>query len=223
MSQECYLAVTFLSGAGGLVEAEPFHITNQHVDNAPLELPIAARGVAHAPLHERRHAPVRHVRLGLQDRGQSNFRRHFLRGLRRFATLLVGDLASFYIMRALVRAVRDSATVGPEIATQVLRWLPVGILNGWQYAAALFVGLLVLGNYGPGDQRRDPKRLFLACALATALPLWMTIWTRGLEMVAVQSGLRAGLGVPADRLRRYPHPPCARRIGPYRRLRVRRA
>src|SRR5260221_6986799 len=99
MSQECYLAVTFLSGAGGLVEAEPFHITNQHVDNAPLELPIAARGVAHAPLHERRHAPVRHVRLGLQDRGQSNFRRHFLRGLRRFATLLVGDLASFYIMR----------------------------------------------------------------------------------------------------------------------------
>ena len=171
------------------MEAEPFHITNQDVDNAPLELPIAVRGVARAPLHERRRTPVRQVRLGLQHRGQSNFRRHFLRGLRRFATLLVGDLASFYIMRALVRAVRDSATVGPEIATQVLRWLPVGILNGWQYAAALFVGLLVLGNYGPGDQRRDPKRLFLACALATALPLWMTIWTRGLEMVAVQYGL----------------------------------
>src|SRR5260221_8174783 len=91
-------------------------------------------------------------------------------------------------MRALVRAVRDSATVGPEIATQVLRWLPVGILNGWQYAAALFVGLLVLGNYGPGDQRRNTKRLFLACALATALPLWMTIWTRGLEMVTIQYG-----------------------------------
>src|SRR6266446_3067097 len=131
MSQECYLAVTFLSGAGGLVEAEPFHITNQDVDNAPLELPIAVRGVARAPLHERRRTPVR----------------------------------------------------------QVLRWLPVGILNGWQYAAALFVGLLVLGNYGPGDQRRDPKRLFLACALATALPLWMTIWSRGVELVTVQYAL----------------------------------
>src|SRR5213079_2990063 len=64
--------------------------------------------------------------------------------------------------------------------------LPPGILNGWQYAVALFVALFLTGNYGRGDQRRDPRRLLIACALATALPLWMTIWTRGLEPVMVQ-------------------------------------
>jgi len=34
--------------------------------------------------------------------------------------------------------------------------------------------------------RGDAGRLFIACALATALPLWMTIWTRGLQPVTVQ-------------------------------------
>src|SRR3989441_2778813 len=142
------------------------------------------------------------VRLGLQRRAQSNFRRHFLRGLRRFFILLTADLASFYVMRELVRAVRDHAVLGATISAQVHRWLPAGILNGWQYAAALFVGLLVLGNYGPGDQRRDPKRLFLACALATALPLWMTIWSRGVELAVVQyvlTSVLVWLGIVAER------------------------
>src|SRR5437879_11843046 len=71
--------------------------------------------------------------------------------------------------------------------------LPPGILNGWQYAAALFMGLLVTGNYGRGDQRRNPRRLFLGAALATALSLWMEIWTRGLEPVLVQDALRTAL------------------------------
>src|SRR3989442_4710601 len=104
-------------------------------------------------------------------------------------------------MRALVRAVRDYAVLGATISAQVERWLPAGILNGWQYAAALFVGLLVLGNYGPGDQRRDPKRLFLACALASALPLWMIILSRGVELVAVQyvlTSVLAWLGPVAE-------------------------
>jgi len=174
------------------VEAEPFHITNPVIETTPVEFPTPTRrGVRSTP-----------VRLGLQQRAQSNFRRHFLRGLRRFVILLVADLASFYLMRALVRAVRDYAVVGQTISTQVQHWLPAGILNGWQYAVALFVGLMVLGNYGPGDQRRDPKRLFLACALATALPLWMTIWSRGVELVAVQYALTTvlvWLGLVAER------------------------
>jgi len=174
------------------LEAEPFHITNpQHVDNAPREVPTPSRRVPRAP-----------VRLGLQRRAQSNFRRHFLRGLRRFVILLTADLASFYVMRELVRAVRDHAVLGETASALVQRWLPAGILNGWQYAVALFVGLLVLGNYGPGDQRRDAKRLFLACALATALPLWMTIWSRGVEVAVVQyvlTSVLVWLGILAER------------------------
>src|SRR6266511_2199387 len=116
-----------------------------------------------------RDAPVR-VRLGLQRRAPTNIRRHLLRALRRFVALVVTDLAAFYVMRELVRGARDYAVLGigaPEGAGQIL---PVGILTSWQYAAALFVGLLVTGNYGPGDRRRSPWRLFLGCALATALP-----------------------------------------------------
>src|SRR2546426_911043 len=92
-------------------------------------------------------------------------------------------------MRTLVRAVRDGAVLGYGLAGDVRAVLPSGILNGWQYAVALFVGLVVTGSYGPGDRRRDQRRLFFACALATALPLWMTIWTRGLEPVLVQYAL----------------------------------
>src|SRR2546425_8933240 len=60
-----------------------------------------------------------------------------------------------------------------------------------------------MGNYGQGGGRRDRRRLFLACALATALPLWMTIWTRGLEPVLVQYVLTTVLvwvGLVAERL-----------------------
>jgi exopolysaccharide biosynthesis polyprenyl glycosylphosphotransferase len=162
------------------VEPVPFPITDPVTESPP---PATGRS---APAEERRrNTPVR-VRLGLQRRAQVNLRRHLSRAIQRFAVLVVADLASFYIMRALLRAVRDYAALGDWVAAEVRAVVPAGILNGWQYAAALFVGLLVLGNYGPGDRRRDVKRLFLACALATSLPLWMTVWTRGLELVALQ-------------------------------------
>jgi exopolysaccharide biosynthesis polyprenyl glycosylphosphotransferase len=176
------------------VESEAFHITNTPVDYSPVEVPTASRGdvvrTPVSPAHERRKT---HVRLGLQQRAQSNFRRYFMRALWRFAILVIADLASFYVMRELVRAVRDHAAAGSWVSVQLSNWLPGGILNGWQYAAALFVSLVILGTYGPGDARRDVKRLFLACALATALPLWMTIWSRGVQMVAVQYGITTSL------------------------------
>src|SRR5438552_14412105 len=130
-------------------------------------------------------APLR-VRLGLQQRAVTHLHSRVLRAVRRFAVLLVADLAWFYVMRGVVRVVRDYASFGDSLATQLQDVLPQGILNGWQYAAALFVALFVTGNYGRGDQRRDTRRLFIACALATALPLWMRLWTRGLEPVIVQ-------------------------------------
>ena len=152
--------------------------------------------------HLKLETPVQ-VRLGLQRRAPHNLRRHLQRALVRFAALLIADLAAFGVMRELIRAVREHAALGAWIADGLQSLLPAGHLNGWQYAAALFLGLLVLGNYGPGDRRRDPWRLFLACALATALPLWMSLWTRGLEPVLVQYALTTVLvwaGVAAERL-----------------------
>jgi exopolysaccharide biosynthesis polyprenyl glycosylphosphotransferase len=172
--------------------------SRSQVDAAPAPLYIA---VPEVPLAAG-DTPAR-VRLGLQQHAAANLRRHVLRAAHRFVVLVVADLGSFYVMRALLRAVRNYAVLGDPLAAAVRAVLPSGMLNGWQYAAALFVGLLVTGNYGPGDCRRDPRRLFLGCALATALPLWMTIWTRGLEPVLVQYALVTLLvwvGLSAERL-----------------------
>ena len=181
-----------LLGAAPAAAHPAFHPTYKTIEPAPAPAPAPA-AEADAPLH---------LRLGLQQRAASNLRSHVLRTVRRFAVLLVADMASFYIMREVVRTVRDRAWLGDAIAAPLQSTLPPGILNGWQYAAALFVALFVTGNYGRGDQRRDARRLFMACALATALPLWMTLWTRGLEPVLVQYAITTLLvwaGLVAER------------------------
>jgi len=179
------------------------------VETMPREVPtIASVGAHFAPAYapvelsvSQRDTPVG-VRLGLQQRAVANLHNHVLRAVRRFAVLVVADLGSFYLMRELLRLVRDVSLVGDWIAQPLQAALPRGILNGWQYAAALFVALFVTGNYGRGDQRRDARRLFFACAFATALPLWMTLWTRGLEPVMLQYALTTAFvwaGLVAER------------------------
>ena len=115
------------------------------------------------------------VRLHLQRSAPANLRHHLRRAAIRLAVLIAGDMVAFGAIRALVRAVRDDQLLGGAVAARLHAALPAGVVNGWQYAAALFLGLVVLGNYGPGDQRRDVRRLFAACALATALPLWRPV------------------------------------------------
>ena len=126
------------------------------------------------------------ARLGLQRRAPSLLVRHFLRAARRVTVLAAVDLGSFWATRSLLRAVRDQFVLGSPVAGYVGQWLPRGTLSGWQFAAALLVGLSVMGTYGPAGQRRDPKRLFFGVALATALPLWMSIWTSGLAPVVAE-------------------------------------
>lgn len=171
-----------------VVESLPRDLRSASAPHSQAAPASAAPARSAEPSRRERDAPVG-VRLGLQRRASTNIRRHLLRGVRRFVVLLGADLASLYVMRELLRAVREQAVLGERLATGLNAVLPPGILNGWQYAAALFVGLLVTGNYGPGDQRRDSGRLFLGCGLATALPLWMTIWARGFAPVLVQYGL----------------------------------
>jgi len=182
------------------VETVPREIRMQAVSSvseAAARVPLAPAYTRVEPSTADRDSSVR-LRLGLQQRAAANLRRHMVRAVRRFSALVVADLASFYLMRELMRALREVDALTVPLGSL----LPRNILNGWQYAAALFVALFVTGNYGRGDQRRDPRRLFLACALATALPLWMTIWTRGLEPVIVQYAITTVLvwvGLVAER------------------------
>ena len=169
----------------------PHQLTSEPVAAPDAAPPVRSRGSV-APAPRRRDTPIP-VRLGLQQRASTNLRNHLLRAARRLTALVVADLASFAVMRALLRAVRDGAALGPWIASHVGAVVPPGILNGWQYAVALLVALVVTGNYGRGDARRNPRRLLFACALATALPLWMTLWTVGFEPVLVQYGVTTAL------------------------------
>jgi exopolysaccharide biosynthesis polyprenyl glycosylphosphotransferase len=143
------------------------------------------------------------ARLQLQRRAAANLRGHLRRAATRFTVLVAGDLAAFAGMRALLEAVRDRALLGPSLADLLRAALPAGYLNGWQFAPALVLALLVTGSYNPGDRRRDPRRLFVACALATALPLWTALWSRGFGPVAVHYAVTVVLawaGVLAERL-----------------------
>ena len=133
--------------------------------------------------------PEARLRLRLQRRAPENMRRAMLRSARRLSVLLLADLASFWVMRELLRALRDEAALGAWVSSVFHNLLPRGTLSGFQYAAALLLSLLITGNYGRGRRRRDPRRLFIACAVATALPLWMRIWTRGVGSVVVEYSL----------------------------------
>jgi len=143
--------------------------------------PNAAANAAHNTPRQ-----VHHDRLSLQRRAPSTLRRHLARAVGRFAVLLTTDLAAFAILRELYRSVGEGALLGDWIGNTLRQLLPAGYLDGWQYALALVLGLIVTGNYGAGDRRRDAARLFWGCALATALPLWAPLWERGLGLVAAQ-------------------------------------
>ena len=145
---------------------------------------------------------VQHDRLSLQRRAPSTLRRHLARAVGRFAVLLTADLAAFAILRELYRSVGEEALLGDWLSNTVQQLLPAGYLDGWQYALALVLGLIVTGNYGAGDRRRDAARLFWGCALATALPLWAPLWHRGLGLVAAQYSVTTAvvwLGIVAIR------------------------
>lgn len=155
-----------------------------------------------APRVSRPETPV-DVRLALQQRAAKNFRRHLARGLRRVGVLVLADLVAFQLMRTIFRAIRDHAAVGADVAAVLQNRLPSGYLGGWQFAAALILGLYVTGNYSHGDDRRDPRRLFAGCALGVALPLWMPLWNQGPGIVLLQYVLTVLLvwaGIVIERL-----------------------
>ena len=163
---------------------------------------IRDRDIAAEASHLRLDQPAQ-VRLHLQRRAPENLRHHVRRGATRLAVLIAADILVFALMRGLVRAVRDYQVLGSTVAQGVQAAFPGGTLDGWQFAVALLVGLLVTGSYGQGDRRRDPARLFAACALATALPLWTALFTRGVQPVLLQYAstvMLVWLGLVAERL-----------------------
>lgn len=128
-------------------------------------------------------------RLRLQRRARRNLREHVRRAAIRTLVLLAADLAAVWLVRAAGRLLNDAALVGSTIAGFASRWLPVSYMEGWSFAVAVVLSMLVMGTYGQGDLRREPRRIFLACGLATALVLWSQIWQRGIVLIGLQYAL----------------------------------
>lgn len=144
-------------------------------------------------------------RVALQRRAPTTIRRHSIRAASRVLALVASDLAAFVMLRVCLGALRDNALLGSRIAEFTSLLVPPGQLGGWKFAVALFVGLAVVGAYGPGDNRLDVRRIVVGVGLASALTLWDSLWTRAVgplllhyaATVAAASlalvGMRAGL------------------------------
>ena len=96
--------------------------------------------------------------------------------MRRIAALLFVDALCFVVARALTRSLGEGS-VG-HLASVFTPWSQA--LDGTEVslAVALLVGTSISGAYGPGDARRQVGRLFLAAAIASALPLWSLAWSQ---------------------------------------------
>ncbi len=125
----------------------------------------------------------------LQRRAPGRFRRHFLRAITRVVVLSGADIGAFLAVRSTIRLVRDGGILGDGVASVARQVLPLGYLGGLEFAAALWLGLLVAGTYGRGDCRKDVGCLFLGVSMAGALVLWQSIWDVGLLTVALQFAL----------------------------------
>jgi exopolysaccharide biosynthesis polyprenyl glycosylphosphotransferase len=79
--------------------------------------------------------------------------------------LVTIDMLCLVVAQAVIRAVADRS-----IASAPLQADDIGV------AVALIVGTAASGAYRPGDAGRHIGRLFLAAALASALPVWSRVW-----------------------------------------------
>src|SRR5207249_4445699 len=112
----------------------------------------ASRDVPLPPLTTRPRERAAEMPLHLQLRAPANLRHHVRRAVTRFALLVVADIMTVALMRIVVRALRDHSLLGAGVAGWLRSALPAGYLNGWQFATALFLGLVLADAYGPGDR-----------------------------------------------------------------------
>lgn len=140
--------------------------------------PSSVSSVRAVPRIEQRAAsPQPHASLALDgsepdhapaiNRATENLRRHAWRAVRRVGALAMIDAACFVIARAVTTTTTQglASTLTPQADAHEL-----------SLATALLVGTTISGSYRRGDAGQQVGRLFLAAAVAGALPLWSRAW-----------------------------------------------
>ena len=115
------------------------------------------------------------ARLTLHRLAPQNARHGWTRAIVHHGALVVADLLALGAVVALYLGVRGGV-IGTPLAEFARAIVPAGYVRLGEFTAALLLALLITGNYGYGDARREPGRLLGATALATALVLWAAVW-----------------------------------------------
>ncbi len=159
-------------------------------------------------------------RVSLHRQAPEAFRRHLLRGFARVLALVTTDLATFWLLREGVRAVRDYGVLGPGLAEWLGLAVPNGTLGGWEFVVALVIGLAFAGAYERGDAHHDAARILNGVALAAGLVLWHMMWTMGPEWFLIRFACTVGALWTALALERQAFDDLAARVLPRPRERV---
>lgn len=109
------------------------------------------------------------IGVAVAQSGIRNIRRHWIVDAVRSGVVLVGDVATFLVLRSALRAV-----VGVEGALGIV---PAAWLYGWSFPVALVVGLSIAGAYGTAQRRRDMGRVLGGVGLAGLFSIYPFIWT----------------------------------------------
>ena len=117
-----------------------------------------------------------HPQLRVQRGAARTKHRHFLRAIRRLATLGGTDLTILTVATAALEGFREATW--SSVVTLTL--FPSGFMGGWGSIAAIVVGLLFAGAYRSEERWRSSVPIFKGVALGSALSLWQSIDTLGI-------------------------------------------
>ena len=113
----------------------------------------------------------------LRRRAREAARSHFRRLGLRVTTLIVGDATLLFVVWYLTRqACATFGNASGPLSRTLAGLTPIAQSEAAAYLAAHFLGLVALGNYRPGDHRRDAHSLFAAAAMGSGLMFWSRWW-----------------------------------------------
>jgi exopolysaccharide biosynthesis polyprenyl glycosylphosphotransferase len=104
----------------------------------------------------------------LQERARIARRTHVVRGMTRFAVLLLADAFVVVLLRTMWAEARQ---------TMMLPALVGSAYPMIELVLAVFLGLWVMGTYGAGDHRRDVGKVFTGGALGLTIVGWSPLWS----------------------------------------------
>jgi exopolysaccharide biosynthesis polyprenyl glycosylphosphotransferase len=104
--------------------------------------------------------------------------------------LIVGDLTTVVVVRQMLDVFLVWGA-GSSLLTSLFS--AVEHLRSTEFGAALIVSLVVTGNYGRGDSRRNAMRLAAGSNLAAALILWAPLWSTGSRLLLVHFVMLAAI------------------------------